>query len=332
MKDHLAKTAGIPVWAWMLGFLMMGLGSLAQAQGWPVRQPLKLIVPFPPGGGSDSVARALAPRLAERLGQQVVVDNRAGAGGSIGTEAAVRSAPDGYTLVLASVSEIAINPSLYPRLGYDTVRDLVPIAQAAITPMVVLASNALPVTNIADLLRHARANPGQLNVASAGNGTVTHLSGELFRITHGLAWTHVPYKGTGPALTDLGGGQVQLMFLPPPPALPLVKAGKAKLLAVSGRQRLPSLADVPTVAEAGGPEYVVDNWYGVFVPVGTPPEVVARLAEEIQIIQRSSEFAATLSPLGVTPGSLVRGEFASYVRSEVDKWARVVKTAGVKID
>jgi len=332
MKEPNFRRAGALVWAWLLGGILLGLGPLAQAQGWPARQPLKLIVPFPPGGGSDSVARALAPRLAERLGQQVVVDNRAGAGGSIGTEAAVRAAPDGYTLVLASVSEIAINPSLYPRLGYDTVRDLVPVAQAALTPMVVLASNSLPVASITDLLRHARANPGQLNVASAGNGTVTHLSGELFRITHGLTWTHVPYKGTGPALTDLGGGQVQLMFLPPPPALPLVKAGKARLLAVSGRQRLPSLPDVPTVAEAGGPEYVVDNWYGVFVPAATPADIVARLAEEIQFIQRSPEFAATLGPMGVTPGALVRGEFAGYVRTEVERWSRVVRTAGVKID
>jgi tripartite-type tricarboxylate transporter receptor subunit TctC len=152
-------------------------------------------------------------------------------------------------------------------------------------------------------------------------------------MTHSLAWAHVPYKGTGPALTDIGGGQVQLMFVPPPPALPLVKAGKARILAVSGRQRLPSMPDVPTVAEtAGVPEYVVDNWYGVFTAAATPPEIVARLADEVAVIQRSAEFAAALAPLGITPGTLVRGEFASHVRSEIDKWARVVKAAGVKLD
>lgn len=318
---------------WIVCALLFCAAGLLHAQSWPARQPIKLIVPFPPGGGSDAVARALAPRLSERLGQQVVVDNRAGAGGSIGTEAAVRATPDGYTLVLASVSEIAINPGLYPRLGYDTIRDLSGIAQVAISPMVVLATHSLPVSNIFELLRHARSNPGSLNVASAGNGTVTHLSGELFRITHGLSWTHVPYKGTGPALTDIGGGQVQLMFLPPPPALPLVKAGKAKILAVSGRQRLASLPDVPTVAETVGiPEYVVDNWYGIFTAAATPTEIVSRLGDELAAIQRSPDFAATLAPLGVTPGTLARSDFASYVRLEVDKWARVIRTSGVKVD
>jgi tripartite-type tricarboxylate transporter receptor subunit TctC len=260
-----------------------------------------------------------------------VVENRGGAGGSIGTEAAARATPDGYTMVLASTSEIAINPSLY-KLTYDTTKDLAPAGLVATSPMVVIVTPSLPVNTMAELVAHARANPGQLNVASAGNGTITHLSGELFRSMHGLSWTHVPYKGTGPALTDLGGGQVQAMFVPPPPALALVKANRARLLAVSGRTRLPSLADVPTVAESVKPEYVVDNWSGLFVPAGTPQDIVDRLAGELAQVLRSPEFAGALAPQGLLPGTMARAEFAGFVRDEARKWGDVVRAAGVKVE
>jgi tripartite-type tricarboxylate transporter receptor subunit TctC len=312
--------------------MVMMLAAGAQAQTWPAR-PLRLIVPFPPGGGSDAVGRVMAQKLGERLGQQVVVDNRAGAGGSIGTEAAVRAAPDGYTLVLASTSEIAINPSLYAgRINYDTIRDLLPVALVATTPMVVIATPSLPVQSIPELIALARARPGDLNAASAGAGTISHLAGELFRSTNGLRWSHVAYKGTGPALTDLSSGQVQLMFVPPPPVMGLVKAGRVKLLAVSSRSRAPILPDTPTVMEAGGPDYVVDNWYGIFLPAGTPRDIVTRLGSEIARSLEAPDLISTLAAQGAAPGAMAAGPFADYVKSEVEKWTRVVRASGAKAD
>jgi tripartite-type tricarboxylate transporter receptor subunit TctC len=303
----------------------------ALAQSWPSR-PLRLIVPFPPGGGSDAVGRVIAQKLGERLGQNVVVENRAGAGGSMGTEAAVRAAPDGYTMVLASTSEIAINPSLYGKLTYDTTKDLVPVAMVATTPMVVIVTPSLPANSVQELVALARARPGELNVASAGVGTISHLSGELFRSLFNISWTHVPYKGTSPALADLTGGQVQVMFGPSPPALALVKSNRVKLLAVSGRKRTPTLPNTPTVSEGGGPEYNVDNWYGIFLPVGTPKEIVAKLVDEIGAALKSPDTIATLAAQGAEPGTLVTAQFGDYVRSEVDKWGRLVKTTGAKAE
>lgn len=303
----------------------------AAAQGWP-NKPLRLIVPFPPGGGSDAVGRVIAQKLSERLGQQVVVDNRGGAGGSIGTELAVRAAPDGYTMVLASTSEIAINPSLYSRLTYDTVKDLIPVAQVATTPMVVIVNPAVPARSIQELVALARAKPGEINVASAGLGTITHLSGELFRSTNQLNWTHVPYKGTAPALTDLAGGQVQVMFSTPPPALGLVKGNRARLLAVSGKARMSTLPDIPTVNEALNIDYNVDNWYGIFVPAGTPPDIVHRLADEVAQSVASSDVVSALGAQGVSPGAMSQQQFADYVRAEVLKWGGLVKATGAKAD
>lgn len=305
--------------------------TAAGAQGWP-NKPLRLIVPFPPGGGSDAVGRLIAQKLSERLGQQVVVDNRGGAGGSMGTELAVRAAPDGYTMVLASTSEIAINPSLYSRLTYDTVKDLIPVAQVATTPMVVIVNPSLPAKSIQELVALARAKPGEINVASAGAGTISHLSGELFRSTNQLNWTHVPYKGTGPALTDLAGGQVQVMFSPPPPALGLVKSNRARLLAVSGKSRASTLPDVPTVNEALNVDYTVDNWYGIFMPIGTPPEVVRRMADEVAQSLKSPDVVNSLGVQGAAPGAMSQSQFADYVKSEVQKWGGLVKSTGAKID
>ncbi|HEY4068267.1 MAG TPA: tripartite tricarboxylate transporter substrate binding protein [Burkholderiaceae bacterium] len=313
-----ALFASVPIAAWA-------------DSAWPAR-PVRLIVPFPPGGGSDAVGRLIGQKLAEQLGQQVIIDNRAGAGGSLGTEAAVRAAPDGYTMVLASTSEIAINPSLYSHLGYDTVKDLVPVALVATTPMVLIVNMDLPVKSVPELIALARAKPGELNVASAGIGTISHLSGEMLRSMSNLSWTHVPYRGTSPALSDLVGGQVQLMFLPPPPAIALVKGNHARLIAVSGKTRAPGLPDTPTVAESGLPDYNVDNWYGIFMPVGTPQAVVARMADEVARALKVPDTVGMLASQGAAPGAMSTPQFSDYVKAEVAKWSKVVKSSGAKAE
>ncbi len=301
------------------------------AQTWPVK-PLRLIVPFPAGGGSDIVGRILAQRLGEQLKQQVVVDNRAGAGGSIGTEAAVRAAPDGYTLVLASTSEIAVNPALYSRLGYDTVRDLTPLTMVAATPIVVVVHPALPVKTVRELAALARAKPGDINLASAGNGTFTHLAGELFRSVMGIKWTHVPYKGAPPALTDLASGQVQVMFSTLPAAMGLITAQRLKPIAVSAPARVATLPNVPTAKESGAPDYEVEYWYGAFTAAAVSKDIVAQLSNEISQAVRSPDVIANLAKQGATPGTLTQARFAELVKSEVGKWGKVVASAGVKID
>jgi len=303
----------------------------AGAQGYPAKA-VRLIVPFPAGGGSDIVGRIMAQRLGEQIKQQVFVDNRGGAGGSIGTEAAVRSAPDGYTVVLASTSEIAVNPSLYTRLAYDTARDLAALALVASTPIVVIVHPSMPVRTVKDLVALARQRPGDVNVASAGNGTFTHLSGELFRSTAGVRWTHVPYKGAPVALADVVSGQVQVMFSSLPAAVGLISGGRLKAIAVSTVQRSETLPQVPTVAESGVPGYDVVYWYGLFAPAATPGEIVARLHNETAQALKAPEVIASLNKQGATPGSMSQARFADFVRSEVAKWGKVVKASGAKVD
>jgi tripartite-type tricarboxylate transporter receptor subunit TctC len=310
---------------------LMLFAACAHAQTYPSR-PLRMIVPFPAGGGSDAIGRILAPKLGERLGQQIVVDNRAGAGGSIGTEAAVKATPDGHTMVLASTSEIAINPGLYTKLGYDTLRDLTPVAMVASAAMVVVVAPNAGVEGLKDLIAAAKAKPGSINVASAGNGTITHLSGELFRSMLGLEWTHVPYKGAPPALTDLAGGRVQAMFSSLPAAMPLIKAGRVKAVAVSTRSRVTSLPEVPTVIESGVPQYEVVYWYGGFVPSATPRAIVARLADEIAQTLRQKDVITNLANQGAVAGDTTQPQFAQFVRAEHARWTKVVKTSGAKAD
>jgi tripartite-type tricarboxylate transporter receptor subunit TctC len=303
----------------------------ALAQGYPVKA-IRLIVPFPAGGGSDIVGRIMAQRLTEQMKQQVFVDNRGGAGGSIGTEAAVRSAPDGYTVVLASTSEIAVNPSLYSKLTYDTVRDLAALALVASTPIVVIVHPSMPVKTANDLVALARQRPRDINVASAGNGTFTHLSGELFRSTANVSWTHVPYKGAPLALADVASGQVQVMFSSLPAAVGLITGGRVRAIAVSTSKRSDALPHVPTVAESGVPGYEVVYWYGLFAPASTPREIVTRLHHEMTQALRAPDVIASLNKQGATPGAMSQPDFAEFVRSEVAKWGKVVKAAGAKVD
>ncbi len=310
--------------------VLFGVNGETAAQSFPDK-PLRLIIPFPPGGGSDVVGRIIAQALSTRLGQQVEVDNRSGAGGSIGTEAAVRSAPDGYTMVLASSSEVAINPHLY-KLAYDTIKDLTPVVMVASTPIVVVVDPALPVKTIGDLIAYARANPGAVNVASAGNGSITHLSGELFRSMTKVNWAHVPYKGAAPAITDLMGGRVQVMFSALPAAMPAIKGERIRAIAVSTRARAPGLPDVPTIAESGVPDYDVMFWYGLFVPAGTPQDVADKLYSATAEVLKSREVVKSLADQGAQPGAMTRVQFADFVRAEEGVWGKVVRESGAKVD
>jgi len=305
--------------------------AVALAQPYPAR-PVRLIVPFPAGGGSDIVGRIVAGKLTEQMKQQVFVDNRGGAGGSIGTEAAVRAAPDGYTLVLASTSEIAVNPAIYAKLTYDTVRDLAPIALIASTPVVIVVHPSLPVKSVKELIALAKARPGDINMASAGNGTFTHLSGELFKSVTGTHMTHVPYKGAPTALTDLAAGQVQIMFSSLPAAVGLINGGRIRAIAVSTEKRADNLPMVPTVAESGVPAYQVTYWYGTFVPAATPKDILAQLFNEVAQALRAQEVAAGLVKQGATPGALSQPQFADFVKSEHARWGKVARATGVKLD
>jgi len=303
----------------------------AYAQTYPAK-PVRLVVPFPAGGGSDVVGRIVAQKLGERVGQQVIVDNRAGAGGSIGTEAVVKSPADGYTVVLASTSEIAINPSLYSKLTYDTVKDLAAVAMVASTPMVVIIHPTFPVSTMKDLIALAKAKPGAINVASAGTGTITHLSGELFRSMTGVTWTHVPYKGAPAALTDLASGQVQAMFSSLPAAMAFIKINRVKPIAVSSRQRAEALPQVPTVIESGISGYEVEYWYGLFAPAATPRDALTRLGDEIAASLKLPDMITNLGNQGAAPGRLTQAQFADFVRAEVVKWGAVVKSSGARAD
>jgi tripartite-type tricarboxylate transporter receptor subunit TctC len=278
------------------------------------------------------VGRIVAQKLGDRVGQQVIVDNRAGAGGSIGTEAVVKSAPDGYTVVLASTSEIAINPGIYSKLNYDTVKDLAAVAMVAATPMVVIIHPTFPIASVRDLIALAKAKPGAINVASSGAGTITHLSGELFRSMAGVTWTHVPYKGAPAALTDLASGQVQVMFSSLPAAMAFIKSNRVKPIAVSGRTRAESLPQIPTVIESGVPSYEVEYWYGVFAPAATPREALTRLGDEIGASLKQPDMITNLANQGAAPGRLTQAQFADFVKAEVAKWGGVVKFSGARAD
>jgi tripartite-type tricarboxylate transporter receptor subunit TctC len=319
------------IFRWTLGavFACIALGVLAQ--GYPNR-PIKLIVPFPAAGTTDILARAAAQKLTESLGQAVVVDNRPGAGGNIGSDLVAKSAPDGYTLLMGTVGTHAINPSLYAKMPYDHIKDFVPVVLVAGVPNVLVVNLDLPVNSVADLIKLAKAKPGTINFASSGSGTSIHLSGELFKTMAGVDMTHVPYKGSSPALTDVMGGQVQVMFDNLPSSLALIKAGKLRAIAVTSMTRAPALPNVPTINESGLPGFEASSWFGVLAPAGTPAAIVARINAEVNKWLQSADAREKLLAQGAEAAGGSPEQFAAFIRSETEKWAKVVKASGAKVD
>jgi tripartite-type tricarboxylate transporter receptor subunit TctC len=305
--------------------------AAAAAEPYPAR-PVRFVVAFPPGGGTDIIARSIAQKLGERLGQQVLIDNRPGAGGNIGTDLVAKSSPDGYTLLMGSAGPLAINASLFARMPFDPIKDLAPVTLAASTPNVLVVHPSLPAATVRELIALAKARPGEINFASSGHGTPAHLAGELFNSMAGVKLIHVPYKGAAPALADLLGGQVQLMFSTMPPALPHVKDGKLRALAVTSLKRSPAAPDLPTVDEIALPGFEANTWHGVVVPAGTPGAIVARLNREIVAILHLPDVVERLSGQGAEALGSTPEEFAAYIKSESVKWAKVVRDSGAKAE
>lgn len=297
----------------------------------PSQAPLRLIVPFTPGTGIDLIARTVGPKLGERLGRPVVVDNRAGASGNIGTEAVVRAAPNGTTL-LVSVNTLVMNRGLYPKLPFDPIKDLVPVSLTSWGQLLLVANPNTPYKTAGDLVAAAKAKPGRINYGSPGVGTPHHLSMELFKSTAGVFLTHIPYRGTAPAVTDLLGGQLDVMFLPIHVALPHVKAGKLVALGIGSDKRHPLLPDVPTLAQARAGNVNVDMWYGVFAPPGTPPDFVARLNRELKDILAQPDVRAAFQTQGMDPASSSPDEFRRLVEQDAGRWLRLVKAQGITAD
>jgi tripartite-type tricarboxylate transporter receptor subunit TctC len=312
------------------GAALLGCTLAAYGQTYPARA-VRLVVPSSPGGGSDITARIIAPRLSEYLGQQVMVDNRAGAGTMIGGELAARAAPDGYTLLLGS-TPMAINPAMYKKVSYDALRDFVPIAQIVSVPNLLIAHPSLPVKSVTELIAFAKSRPGQLTFASAGAGTSPHLSMELFLGMTGLSMIHVPYKGAGPGVVDVVAGHVALMTPTIISALGYVRGGRLRALGVTSAKRAAGAPEIPTIAEAGVPGYEATQWFGVLAPAGTPRDIVNLIQSEIGRVLQQPDMKTRLSTDGAEPVGSTPEEFAAFIRAETAKWAKVVKDASVHID
>ena len=311
---------------------------VAAQAAWPSK-PVRIVVPFAPGGTTDLLARAMAPELSKAFGQSFIVENRAGAGGNVGADAVAKSPADGYTLLMGTVGTHGINKALYPSLPYNPVKDFAPVTLVAGVPnvMVMNADKAqkLGITSVADFIRYARANPGKLNMASSGNGTSIHLAGELFKSMSGTYLVHFPYRGSGPALVDLIGGTMDVMFDNLPSALPHIKSGRLKALAVTSSQRSAALPDAPTLEQAGGPAlkgYDASSWFGLLAPAGTPADVVNRLQQEVAKSFNKPDIKEKLQSQGAIPGGNTPAEFTKFIDAEIAKWALVVKASGAKVD
>jgi len=308
---------------------LLALTVSAAAQDYPTK-PVRLIIPFPPGGSNDVVGRMIAIQLSDRLGKQVVVDNRGGAGGIIGTEAAANAAHDGYTLLIISIAH-AVSPWLY-KLQYDPIKSFTPVAILASGPNVLVVNPDLPVHSVGELITLAKQKPGELNYASAGIGSFQHLGGELFKLTAGVNMVHVPYKGGGPAMTDVLGGYTKIMFSSLVQTSGFVRSGQLRALGTGGSHRSSVLPDVPTIAEAGLTGYEANNWWGVMAPAGTPPAIVEKLHNEIAAVQNSEQTKKQFATEGAEIVQMGSAEFGAFVASEITKWERVVKEGGIKAE
>ncbi len=320
----------LPNYKQVLGIACCVLAASASAvlaQAYPAK-PVRMIAASSPGSAVDIVARIVAQKLGEQFGQQIVIDNRAGAGGNLGAELAAKAAPDGYTLFMGTPAH-AINTGLYRKLNYDLTRDFTPVSQVTSGQYVVIVHPSLPVKSIKELIALARAQPGQLNYASAGSGNATHLAGELFSSATRVKLVHVPYKGSGPALTDVIGGQVQLMFGNLTAALPQVKTGRVRALAVTGRSRATAAPELPTMVEAGVPGYTVTSWFGVLVPAATPRELVMRLNADLARTMSAPDIRDRLAGEGAEPTTGTPEQFAAFIRAEIAQWTKVIKGAGI---
>jgi tripartite-type tricarboxylate transporter receptor subunit TctC len=326
----LRPLAGIAVFVAVF-FLHPWLFGVAAAQGYPSK-PLRMLVGFPPGGANDLLARIVAQKLGESLGQPVVVENRPGASGVIAAEALARATPDGYTLMLGSTGTNTIAPALNAKLPYDPVRDLAPVGLVGIAASALVVNAQVPAQNVAELIALARSRPGKLTYASSGNGTTLHLGGELFKLLAGVDLVHVPYKGNAQALNDVAGGQVDLIFSALPPALPLARAGRVRILGVGMPERLRSAPELPTIAEQGVPGYAMWTWYGVFATGGAPAEAIERLSRDLRAALADGKVREQIVAQGAEPSPGTPAELRALVAAELEKWARVVKSAGIKAE
>lgn len=307
------------------------LCSAALAQAWPSK-PIRILVPFPPGGGTDVIARETSQRVAAATGWTFIIDNKPGAGGNLGVDAAAKSPADGYTLVLGQTSNLAINPSLYAKMPYDSQKDLVPIVLVANAPLVMVTSASSPYRTLADAVKAAKAKPGHVNFASPGNGTVAHLTSELFQKAAGIQTQHVPYKGAAQALTDVISGQVELYMSSVPTLIGQIKQGKLRALAVTSANRVDDLPNVPTINESGYKGFDAVTWFGLLAPAGTPKDVVARVNAEFNKALKQPELAKRLSDEGADPAGGTPEQFAALIKEEIPRWGKVVKDSGAKID
>jgi tripartite-type tricarboxylate transporter receptor subunit TctC len=327
----LSSVARFFIRASVLTVLVASSAAEAQPQGYPSK-PVRFVVPYPPGGPLDTVARLLGQKVSESTKQPVVVDNKPGAGGNIGADAVAKSAPDGYTILMGAVATHAINPTLYASMPYDAQKDFIPVTQVASTPNVLVVNPSIPASNVREFIAYAKANPGKLNFGSGSTGSAGHLAGELFKAMAGVDMTHVPYKGAAPAMNDLVGGQIQLMFDNLASSLGQVKAGRIKALAVTTARRTALAPELPTVAESGLPGFDISTWFGIFVPAGTPRDVVDRLHAEFTRALAMPDVRERMLSLGAEPVGSKPGEFAAFIRAEADKYARVIKASGAKAD